>query len=240
MTDLGGRRALVTGASSGVGLATALTLARAGAEVHGVARRLDAMRAAAGGLFTAHEADVTSAERMARVARLAAAGGPLDVVVLAAGTNVPERRLRQLTPATWDALVATNLSAVFYGLHAVLPAMRRPGGLVVLVSSISGAWPDASGPAYQAAKAGVVALGRAAALEELGEGVRFTTLLPGAVDTPMMDRRPEPPAADMRRRMLRPADVAGVVAFLAGLPDHVHVPELSVVPAGLQALGRTS
>lgn len=240
MTDLDGRRALVTGASSGIGLATALALARSGAEVHGVARRLEEMRQASGGLFTAHRADVTSAERIAEVVAEIGAAGPLDVVVHAAGTNIPERRLRQLTPASWDALVAANLTSAFYGLRAALPAMRRPGGLVVFVASVSASWPDASGPAYQAAKAGVVAMARAAALEELGEGVRFSTVLPGAVDTPIMDRRPRPPDAETRRRMLRPDDVAAVCVFLAGLPGHVHVPELTVLPAGLQALGRTS
>jgi len=236
VTDLRGRRALVTGASSGIGLATALALARAGAEVHGAARRVDAMERAAGGLFAAHRADVTAPGDLAE---LAAALGALDVAVFAAGTNIPERRLRQLTPESWDLLVTTNLSSAFYGLRAVLPALRRPGGLAVFVSSVSAAWPDASGPAYQAAKAGVVALARGAALEELGEGLRFSTVLPGTVDTPLLDRRPAPPDAATRARMLRPEDVAAVCVFLAGLPDHVHVPELTVLPAGLQALGRS-
>jgi NAD(P)-dependent dehydrogenase (short-subunit alcohol dehydrogenase family) len=238
VTDLRGRRALVTGASSGIGLATALALAAAGASVHGAARRVDVMERASAGRFAAHGADVTSADEMAALAAEVGAAGPLDVVVFNAGTNVPERRLRQLTPESWDLLVATNLSSAFYGLRAVLPVLRRPGGLAIFVSSVSAAWPDASGPAYQAAKAGVLAMVRAAALEELDSGLRFSTVLPGAVDTPIMDRRPEPPDARRRARMLRPEDVAAVCVFLAGLPDHVHVPELTVLPAGLQALGR--
>ena len=240
MTDLGGRRALVTGASSGIGLATALALARAGAEVHGAARRLETMERASLGLFSPHRADVTSPEEMAALVEEVSAGGPLDVAVFSAGTNVPERRLEQLTSESWNMLLATNLSSAFYGLRAVLPVMRRPGGLAVFVSSVSGAWPDASGPAYQAAKAGVVAMVRAAAAEVLASGIRFSTILPGAVDTPIMDRRPQPPQAALRRRMLRPDDVAAICVFLAGLPDRVHVPELTVLPAGLQALGRTT
>src|SRR5262249_18806575 len=155
------------------------------------------------------------------------------------GEAVPNRAAYS-TAESWSMLLATNLSSAFYGLRAVLPAMRRPGGLAVFVSSVSGAWPDASGPAYQAAKAGVVAMVRAAAPEELESGVRFTTILPGAVDTPIMDRRPQPPDPALRRRMLRPEDVAAICVFLAGLPDRVHVPELTVLPAGLQALGRTT
>lgn len=240
MIDLGGRRALVTGASSGIGLATALGLARAGAEVHGAARRLETMERASHGLFIAHRADVTSPEQMAFLVEEISAAGPVDVAVFSAGTNVPERRLEQLTPESWNMLLATNLSSAFYGLRAVLPAMRRPGGLALFVSSVSAAWPDASGPAYQAAKAGAMAMVRAAAAEELDSGVRFSTILPGAVDTPLMDRRPQPPDAGLRRRMLRPEDVAAICVFMAGLPDRVHVPELTVLPAGLQALGRTS
>ncbi len=240
MTDLGGRRALVTGASSGIGLATALALAQAGSEVHGVARRLDVMERASQGLFRAHRADVTRPEQMMAVVETVSATGPLDLVVFSAGTNVPERRLEQLTPETWDLLLATNLSSAFYGLRAALPAMRRPGGLAIFISSVSAAWPDASGPAYQAAKAGVSAMARAAALEELGRGVRFSTILPGAVDTPIMDRRPQPPDAEHRRRMLRPEDVAATCVFLARLPENVHVPELTILSAALQALGRTT
>ena len=240
MTGCSGRRALVTGASSGIGLAIALTLAAQGAEVHGAARRLDAMKRAAGGRFAAHRADVTSPGDMAALAAEVSASGPLDVAVFNAGTNIPERRLRQLTPESWDHLVATNLSSAFYGLRAVLPTLRRPGGLVIFVASVSAAWPDASGPAYQAAKAGVLAMARAAALEELDSGLRFSTILPGAVDTSLMDRRPQPPDAERRTRMLRPEHVAAMCVFLVGLPDEVNVPELVVLPAGLQALGRPS
>ena len=84
------------------------------------------------------------------------------MAVFTAGTNVPERRLEQLTPESWIMLLATNLSSAFYGLRAVLQAMRRPGGLALFVSSVSAAWLDASGPPYQAAKAGAMAMVRPA------------------------------------------------------------------------------
>src|SRR5205085_2015247 len=99
--------------------------------------------------------------------------------------------------------------------------------------------PDVSGPAYQASKGAVRAFCRGAGLEEHEHGVRFTILEPGVVDTPLLDRRPEPPDADTRARMLTPDDLAGVIAYLAHLPERVHIPDLTVRPGGLQVLGRT-
>lgn len=94
----------------------------------------------------------------------------LDVLVAAAGTNVAERRLDQLTPAAWETLLATNLSGVFHLVSAALLALRATRGLVIVVGSVSAAWPDRSGPGYQAAKAGVLAFTRGAALEEHERG----------------------------------------------------------------------
>jgi len=110
-----------------------------------------------------------------------------------------------------------------------------------VIGSVSGAWPDRSGSAYQGAKAGVAGFARGAALEEheRGSGVRFSVVAPGMVDTPLIERRPAPPAADVRAAMLRPADVAEVCAVLAALLPAVNVPELTVLPTGLQVLGRS-
>jgi NADP-dependent 3-hydroxy acid dehydrogenase YdfG len=234
---LAGRSAAVSGASSGIGLATARRLHALGATVTALARRRERMERALEGVDV-RALDVTDAEA---VATAFAGVDALDVLVAAAGTNVPDRRLDQLAPADWDAIVATSLTGVFHVVRAALPALRAARGLVIVIGSVSGAWPDRSGPAYQAAKAGALAFARAAGLEEheRGSGVRFTVLAPGVVDTPLLERRPEPPAPDARGGMLRPEDVAEVCAFLAALPTHVGVPELTVLPAELQALGRT-
>ena len=181
--------------------------------------------------------DVTDAD----AARAAFAGVErLDVLVAAAGTNVPRRALGELDASGWDAVVGTNLSGVFHLVDAALPALRAARGLVIVVGSVSGAWPDRSGPAYQAAKAGALAFARGAGLEEheRGSGVRFSVVAPGMVDSALIDKRPEPPPDDVRARMLRPEDVAELIAVLAALPPEVAVPELTVLPSALQAPGR--
>jgi len=235
---LAGRRAAVTGASSGIGLATARRLHALGAQVTAYARRVELMEAELDPAVAARALDVTDPS----AARAAFAGEDrLDLLVLAAGTNVTDRALDRLVPEDVDTLLATNLTGVFALVSAALPALRAARGLVVVVGSVSGAWPDRSGPGYQAAKAGALAFARGAQLEELeaGTGVRFSVVAPGMVDTPLLDRRPEPPPPEQRERMLRPEDVAEACAFLGALPPTVAVPELTILPSALQALGRT-
>jgi NADP-dependent 3-hydroxy acid dehydrogenase YdfG len=226
---LDGRVALVAGASSGIGLATARSLADAGATVHAAARR-----ATPG--FTSHSLDVTD---RAAVAALALELPELDILVVAAGTNVPDRTLDRLAPEAWDELVAVNLTGALNLLQAFRAALRAARGHFVLIGSVSGSWPDRSGAAYQAAKAGALALTRAAAFEER-HGVRHTAILPGVVDTPILERRPEPPDAETRTLMLQPQDVAAACLFAVSLPPRAHVAELTILPTALQALGRTT
>ena len=164
----------------------------------------------------------------------------IDILVVAAGMNFPERRLEQLTAEGWDAMISVNLSGAFYAIRAALPYLRASQGLVVLISSVSGRWPDASGPAYQASKAGMVELAHAAGFEEHVERRRFTSILPGIVDTPILDNRPEPPPKEVRDAALKSEDVAQACLFLATLPPRAYVPELTMVPTAIQALGKTS
>jgi NAD(P)-dependent dehydrogenase (short-subunit alcohol dehydrogenase family) len=239
--DLWGKSALIIGASSGIGLATAILFADVGATVHAAARRREAIQEGAGERnVRAHALDISDKEGVWQVVEEVGESDGIDILVVAAGMNFPERRLEQLTADGWDAMISVNLSGAFYAIRAALPYLRSSGGLVVLISSVSGRWPDASGPAYQASKAGMVELAHAAGFEEHVNGVRFTSILPGIVDTPILDNRPEPPPKDVRDAALKPEDIARACLFLATLPPHAYVPELIMVPTAIQALGKTS
>jgi NADP-dependent 3-hydroxy acid dehydrogenase YdfG len=117
--------------------------------------------------------------------------------------------------------------------------LRAARGDVVLIGSVSGAWPDRSGATYQASKAAVHAFARGAAFDEQ-HGVRFTSIMPGLVDTAILENRPEPPTAEARAQMLHAEDVAAACLFVVSLPPRAHVPELTILPTDLQALGRTT
>ena len=237
---LSGKTAVVIGASSGIGLATANLLSDSGATVHAAARRRSAIEEGAAKGVAAYELDISDEGSVRRTLEGIGESEGIDVLVVAAGMNFPERRLGQLTAKSWDAMISVNLSGAFYAISAALPYLRASRGLVVLISSVSGSWPDASGPAYQASKAGMTELAHAAGFEEHQNGVRFTAILPGIVDTPILDNRPEPPPKEVRDASLRPEDVAQACLFLATLPPRAYVPELTMVPTEIQALGKTS
>ncbi len=243
---LAGKIAIVTGASSGIGLATANLFADVGAKVHGVSRRRKTMVEGAGeeriesGSFVPHALDVSNREAVGRTVTGVGEEDGIDILVCAAGTNVKERRLSELTPENWNDVLSVNLSGAFYFVRAALPYLRESRGNVILISSISGSWPDMSGPAYQASKAGMTELAHAAGFEEHQNGVRFTSVLPGIVDTAILDNRPEPPGEEIRAASLKPEDVAAACLFLATLPERAYVPEMTILPTAIQALGKSS
>jgi NADP-dependent 3-hydroxy acid dehydrogenase YdfG len=236
VAPLSGRVAVVVGASSGIGASTARAFADAGATVHAAARR----RPSLGDDIMGHELDVLDRPGIDRFARTLAEAGPVHALVVAAGTNLPDRSLDRLSPGDWDTLIAVNLTGAFNVVRAFLGALRGTRGDVVLIGSISGSWPDVSGSGYQAAKAGLLAFARGAGFEEHTNGVRFTTVLPGVVDTPILDNRPEPPSSEYRAHMLQPEDVAAACLFVVTLPPRAHVPELSILPTAVQAIGKTN
>jgi NAD(P)-dependent dehydrogenase (short-subunit alcohol dehydrogenase family) len=237
--DLADRRAVVVGASSGVGLAVALALADAGMQVDAAARRREAVDEALEGKVASHQVDVTDRSAVEHFRDEVCAKGPVHALILAAGANVPQRRFDTLKVTDWDLLLSTNLTGAFDVIRAFLGPLRETRGVAIVVGSVSGLWPDSSGAAYQATKAGLLAMARAVALEEHSHGVRVTTLLPGMIDTPLIDQRPVIPPPSIRKQMLAPSDIATACLFILSLPSRAYVPELTILPTALQALGAT-
>jgi NAD(P)-dependent dehydrogenase (short-subunit alcohol dehydrogenase family) len=210
--SLAGRRALVTGGASGIGLETVRLLRERGAAVAVLDAAGDAGRL---------RADVT--DPAAVTAAVAAAeedlGGPADLLVNAAGVYriAP---LRDLDPAAWDAVLAVNLRGAFLVGRAF--AARAQAGAIVNVASIAADRGDAGEPAghYAASKAGLVGLTRQMAVE-WAPGIRANAVNPGVIDTPMLRMMDDPDAgaAYLRervplQRLGTPAEVARVIAFL--------------------------
>lgn len=244
---LEGRVAVVTGVTSGIGMACAELLAQHGATVHGLARRdLAAVPSTPGvaellaeGRVVGHEIDVMDDAAVAGLAAELAGEAPVDIVVCAAGTNIADRDISNLSLSDWRLVIDTNLHGTFHVLHAFLPQLAAGPGDVVMVSSVAADWPDHSGPAYQASKAGMLGLSRGAAYTAHREGVRFTNVLPGLVNTPLLDRRPAPPPAEIRQFAVQPEDVAEACLLAITLPRRVTVSEITLVATYVQSHGKT-
>lgn len=239
METLTGKVAWVTGGGSGIGQAGALALAEAGATVVVSGRRADALAhtaeriAASGGRCECVTADVADKGAVQRAAEhILAAHGRIDILVASAGMNVPKRFLRDVQPDDWDRVVQANLNGVAYCALAVLPAMRKQGGGVIInVGSWLGRWPSyPGGAAYNASKIAVVGLTHQINLEDGMHGVRACVVFPGEVNTPILKNRPIPPQGDEMARMLQPEDLGRTIRFVAEAPPHVCFNEIVVTP----------
>jgi NADP-dependent 3-hydroxy acid dehydrogenase YdfG len=237
MGELSGKTALVTGASSGIGLAVARALVEAGAWVGMVARGADRLSAAAeasGG--HAIVADVSTTDGVHAVAGYVQEllGDAPDVLVNAAGA-FGLATIARTAPEAFDRHLAVNLRAPFLLLRAFLPGMlSRGSGLVVNVGSVAGRVAFPENGAYSASKFGLRGLHEVLLQEIRGTGVRATLVEPAATDTPLWDPI-DPDARDdlpSRASMLRPADVARAVLYAATQPDHVRIPTIAVEAAG--------
>src|SRR5436305_13222214 len=232
---------LVIGASSGIGRATALLFARSGAKVVASARRpdrlaeLEAETKAIGFPMNVQAADASKADEMKTlVDDTNAKFGSVDIMIYAAGTNIPGRALSVLNPETWDMMLDANLNGAYYATYAVLPAMRAAGsGLLLYISSVSGLMADASGASYQAAKSGLVGLAHAARFEERQNGIRTCVVCPGLVDTELVQKRPVKHTAEMLQAAQHPEDVAEMIIAIASLPPRAVVPEIQILPTTL-------
>lgn len=233
------RIAVVTGAGSGVGQAVVVRLARVGWRIVAVGRREATLRETAqlcgdaGSRVEAFPCDVADAGAVAAMARhVLDKYGACHALVNSAGTNVPKRKLEELSVPDYDEIVAVNLNGTFYCVREFLPAMReQQGGTIVNVISDAGIWGNAfSGAAYIASKFGATGLTTAINAEERKHGIRACGIFPGEIDTPLLAKRPTQPTPEHRARMLKADDVAECVMLAINLPDRAVVEQLVVRP----------
>jgi NAD(P)-dependent dehydrogenase (short-subunit alcohol dehydrogenase family) len=220
--------ALVTGGSSGIGLAIARMLAEEGLGLTLAARSEERLRAAADELDAlAVPTDVSSEADCARLveAHVERHGG-LDVLVNSAGVGFAGT-IGDTTTKRFDLQMAVNLRGAFLVTREALPQLRAARGLVVNLASIAGTIPTPGLATYGAAKAALISLTRSLAREELDHGVRVTALCPGFVDTPMADW-----SGLAAEEMIQPEDCAELVRALLRLSPTVRVPVIVVERAG--------
>jgi NADP-dependent 3-hydroxy acid dehydrogenase YdfG len=239
---LAGRTALITGASAGIGRATARALAQAGAAVSITARRADRLEVLcteiedAGGRAIFIPADVTSLEEVqAVVSHTSEELGTVDILVNNAGimrvSPITENRVED-----WTRMVDVNVKGVLHFLSAVLPLMTARGsGHIVNVGSVAGRRPFPGASVYAATKFAVRSLSWGLHLE-LGNahGIRVTDIQPGYVETDLLSDDPATheawDEAWKDRRTLQPEDVARTIEFAVTSPDHVSVSEILIRP----------
>lgn len=236
MEQTGERVAWVTGAGTGIGEASAVALAAQGIRVVLSGRRremLETVAARIGPLAHIAELDVADKDAVASVAeRIRDDFGRIDILVSSAGVNVKARNWHDVSTEDWDRVIRIDLDGAFYCARAVLPTMIEQGdGLIVNISSWAGKHVSVlTGPAYTAAKHAMNAMNESLNMEAGIHGVRACVICPGEVATPILDNRPVPVSEEERARMVQAEDCGEIVAFLARMPKHVCINELTVSP----------
>ncbi|HEX7740649.1 MAG TPA: SDR family NAD(P)-dependent oxidoreductase [Marmoricola sp.] len=236
------RIAIVTGASSGIGAATARALAGDGFHVVCAARRLDRLTALASSIGgTAVECDITSDDSVAALASVA--GRSVDVLVNNAGGALGSDPVDAAPLADWQQMYETNVLGLVRVTKAILPALRATGhGLIVNVGSTAGRRAYEGGGGYTAAKHGARVITETLRLELNGEPIRVTEIAPGMVHTEEFSlvrfggdqSRADAVYSDVDRPLVAD-DVAETIRWVASLPEHVNIDELVIRPVAQAA-----
>ncbi len=246
--DLQGRAVAITGASSGIGEATAIALARAGASVALGARRSDRIAEIAariegdGGTAVALTTDVAhedAARSFVQAARERL--GRLDILVNNAGVMLLGP-VEGADTEEWRRMVDVNVLGLLYCTHAALPIMREQGaGHIVNVSSVAGRVAGYGSAVYNLTKFGVHGFSEGLRQEALHANVRVTTIAPGYVETELQEHNQNPSVVEATKQMrekigqvLRAEDIADAILYAVSQPEHVDVNELLVRPTGQQ------
>ncbi len=231
------RTALITGASSGIGKATALAFAKAGINLLLVGRsqkRLQPVLAAAtaaGVQVKAYEVDLIQLALVrSQIAAIIKDNGSIDILVNSAGTAYTNPLID--TPLTdWQNIIDLNLSSVLQVTQGVLPQMRQQrSGNIINVVSVAGQQVFPDWGAYSVSKFGLVALSKALAIEERAYGIRVTAIYPGSVNTPLWDQQQVQADFD-RSAMLTAEAVAESILYSANAPQTATIQELTIMPS---------
>jgi NADP-dependent 3-hydroxy acid dehydrogenase YdfG len=234
---------IVTGGGSGIGEATALRMAREGAKLVLVGRTKSKVEAVAehivelGGTSSAWALDVADHDAVSEmVSGVKDDFGRIDILVNAAGHSSRNRSLLTVTPQEIRAVLDSNLVGTIYCTQAVIPTMLDAGGgTIINVSSLAGVTPGLlGGMAYSAAKAAVNNFTDFLNAEFKNTGIRASVVIPGEVDTPILDTRPVVPSAEARATMATAEDVAEAITMIAMLSAKTAVPELIIRPTNMR------
>ena len=236
---LEGKVCIVTGGGSGIGRSAALMMAEAGAKVALIGRtasKVEEVRdeiEAAGGAAMAMGLDVGDYDGVMQMAQdVLEAYGRIDVLVNNAGHSSHHRRLMTTTPEELRAVLDSNVAGSVYCTQAVVPHMQERGdGTIINVSSMAGMTGSLlAGMAYSAAKAAVINFTAFLNNELKNTGIRSSVVIPGEVDTPILDGRPIVPSDDARATMVTADDAAEAIFLIANLPQRACIPELIIRP----------
>ncbi len=241
--SLEGKICIITGGGSGIGRASAVQMASEGAVAVVVGRtasKVEAVRdeiAAAGGVSQAYGVDVGDEAGVKRmVAEILDAHGRIDVLVNNAGHSSPRRMLLTTTAEDLRSVYESNLVGSVFCSQAVVPAMKSAGsGTIINVSSMAGVSASPlAGMSYSAAKAAVINFTAFLNAELRNTGIRASVVIPGEVDTPILDGRPVVPDAKARETMVTAEDTAEAITLIARLPQRAAIPELIIRPTWLR------
>lgn len=239
MGKLEGKVAIITGAGTGIGREAAKMFAADGAKLVVVGRRPEPLQSvvdeikSAGGDAVAKPTDLENGDAAAALADFTIQTyGKVDILVNNAGHASKVRSIRWVKPDEWDSVFRINIEAVYRLTQACLPNMVERGeGTVITTSSLAALNPGIVGGApYSAAKAASYNLMRGLNSEMRSYGIRATAIIPGEVDTPILEGRPAVPNDEARATMMQPEDVAEAILLCATLPQRTLIEEIVLMP----------